>query len=423
MRKCLIISAYFPPMGGIGVQRILKFAKYLNGFGWNPLIASIPINSTKEVQDNTLLAELPKELKIFRPFYFDYRKIIPGEIAKLFRKFEQTYLFPDKYQIWNLFLRHRLKKIIDDNNIEIIYINVPPFSTIDITEFLGRNFHLPVILSFRDPFSFNNYYVLNPNPVQEKSAYIKEKKAFQFASKIVCVTPFQQKKYMEIFPEYKDKFALITNGFDEQDFCFSSPIEKKEHLQIGYSGSVSSLVPLKPVLEAIYEIYIKFKIRIVLNMATPNKKSKIRKIHPLCFSADLVDIKGFLPHHDSIDNLKQSDLLLLMFANDPSTEGSYPGKVFEYFKVGKPILLLHQKEGILSDLIKKTATGTTLDIDDHRSIVEYLLNAHKKWQNGILDYRPNEHEIEKFNYRNLTKKLANLFTELTLFAEIKGENK
>jgi glycosyltransferase involved in cell wall biosynthesis len=407
-----MISAYFSPLGGVGVQRILKFVKKLPNYNWNPIVVSIPIGSTKGTQDEKLLNKLPKNLKIYRPFYFDYRKIIPGEIAKLFKKKENKLLFPDKFQIWNYFLKRKLQKIIQDNNIEVIFINIPPFSTIDLTEFLSQNFHLPIALNFRDAFSFNNYYTLHSDSVRQERALAKEKKAFQFADKIICVTQYHHKKYIEIFPQFKGKFELITNGFDEQDFCFSPTFVKKEYMQIGYNGSVSSLVPLKPILDSIYEIYTKYQIKIVLNIATQNKKSKIRKIHPQCFDSGLVDFQGFLSHNASLNNINQTDLLLLMFANNTSTEGSYSGKVFEYFMIGKPILLLHRKNSVLAKLIKNTSTGVTINIDNHRSIIKYLLNAHKSWQNNKIAYNPNKHEIEKYNYNNLTQKLANLFNEL-----------
>jgi glycosyltransferase involved in cell wall biosynthesis len=415
MKNCLMISANFPPVGGVGVQRITKLVKNLPSLGWNPIVITVPTYSRKSTKDYSMMKELPENLEVHRPFYFDYRKIVPGDIAKLFKSWEKKYLFPDKYVIWNHFAFQCIKEITQKQKIDVAFVNIPPFSGLLLADKIKRTLNLPTIVNFRDPFSFNNYIRLEDREEERRRSVEIEKSVFPQLDRIICVTPYVIKRYGELFPNLKGKFELIPNGYDENDFSEidTSAPAKASGFSMGYNGSVSSLVPIEPLLNAIYEIYTTHNINITLNIASQNSQSKFEKKSPECFHAGLVNFKGFLPHRESLENLATSNVLAIMFANDPATIGAYPGKVFEYFRMNRPILLLNNRVSPLARLIvDKTKSGVAVNIDNQKEIIQAILNFYELWKSDKLTHAPDWSEIRKFEYGNLTQKLVEIFEDV-----------
>lgn len=415
MRNCLIISAFFPPIGGVAVQRITKFVKYLPDFGWNPIVITIPTWSSTMPRDPSMLTEIPSTIKVHRPFYFDYRRVIPGDIAKLIRPLTRKYLYPDRYRLWNFFALKFIRQLLTKEKIERVFVNLSPFSTLLLAFHIKKEFDIPVIINFRDPFSFNNYLILNKKSTEIQRALDIECHAFPVFDAIVCVTPYLQEKYQSLFPEIRNKFRLITNGFDESDFLNLNlnEIEDRESFSIGYNGSVSKLVPIEPLLEAIYKIYLKQGIKIKLNIASKDSIQKILARYQACEKYGLIQYKGFLPHKESLENLCESQIVAIMFENSQTTEGAYSGKIFEYLRLDKPILLLNNKTSHVAKLIQQTNTGTCVNIDNQDEIVAAILDYYQQWKNGQLKHEPNREEIRKFDYKNLTQQLVSIFEEIS----------
>jgi glycosyltransferase involved in cell wall biosynthesis len=413
MKNCLMISALFPPQGGVGVQRITKFVKYLPENGWNPIVITIPTWGNKVIKDKTMYKDLSNDLDIYREFYFDYRKIIPGEIAKLFRTLERKYFYPDKYVIWNHFVLKRIQKILVNRKIDLAFINVPPFSGLTLSVKLKQKFNIPVVLTIRDPFSLNQYNILNSNIEAAREAKLLEGKAFKASEKIILVTPNLLKIYYESFPKYFEKFSLITNGFDADDFKKVERVGRNNVFEIAYNGTFSSITPLKPLLDAIYHLFMKENIEIKLNIATNLPFKKLKKLHSGCVKKNLINYLGFLPHKECINNIMSSDLLVVTLVNSPATDFVLTGKALEYINSHKPILLINNDHSDVANLIKSTKTGSVVNIDDHTEIVSKIKYYYYNWKKNITDLEVNEVEIQKFNYRNLTKQLGEIFDGLT----------
>ena len=409
MKNCLMISGYFPPQGGVGVQRITKFVKYLPRYGWNPIVIATPKWGNKVIKDKTMYNDLSDNLEIYREFYFDYRKIIPGEIAKLFRPIERKYLYPDKYIIWNHFVLKRIGKIILRRKIELAFINVPPFSGLTLATQIKQLFNIPVVLTMRDPFSLNPYNILNKNLDVTQKAGLLEEKAFKESAKIVLAGPKHYEMYCKAFPKYSNKFCIITNGFDADDFNGFEHIGRNDVFTITYTGTFSRLAPLKPILDAIYHLHEKEKIAIKLNIATNLPLQKIKKLHPACVKENLINYLGFIPHKKCINLMMKSDLLVVTFINSPATEFSIPGKALEYINTGKPILLINNNHSDVANLIQRTQTGSVVNIDDHSTIVSKIRYYYRNWKENIDELEVNEEEVQKFNYVNLAKQLGDTF--------------
>jgi len=414
-KTCVIASANFPPIGGVGVQKVTKIVKNLSKLGWKPIVCTVPTFSRKSQKDESMLKELPEDLEIYRPFYFDYRKIIPGEIAKFFQPLEKKYLFPDKFVIWNHFAFKKIKEINQRRKIDAAFFNLTPFSGLLLAKKVKESLNIPTVVNFRDPFSFNNYIRLKNKSEKRKKALRIEENTFSVVDKIICATPYVLEKYQSLFPKFKEKFILIPNGYDENDFSdLNTEIETDNaNFVIGYNGSISRLVPIKPLFEAVNEIYKKHNIKIKVRIASKNSKSKFKEECPECFDNGLVEWLGFLPHKNSLKKMAKSNLLTLMFANNLASKGAYPGKVFEYFRLNRPILLLYNKNSDLAKLIvDKTQTGVAVNIDNINEIIATILDFYKQWENNKIIHKPSWNQIKKFEYRKLTEKIIKIFKEI-----------
>ena len=414
MKKVLIISAFFPPIGGVGVQRITKFVNYLPEHDWKPIVLTIPQKGHKLPIDKKMLEEIDPQIKIFRAFYFDYSKIIPGDIRKFLRSIFKNMEFPDKYKHWNYFAFKKIIKILSKKKIDLIIINSSPFSTIAIAKNIKEKFNIPIILNLRDPFSFNSYTVLKKIEKKKQKAIIYEKEYFPYIDKIACVTPYMVEQYKKILPMFKEKFMLITNGFDKKDFNSENLTEKNtEEFIIGYNGSFSKIVPLYPLLQAINSLNKNYGTKIKLSIATNKSLKKLIKQHEECYNNGYIDYFGFLTHKNSIKRLQKADILFVSFADTEATKGAYPVKVLEYLYCKKPILLLNNKHSIIAKLIQKTKTGFCVNINDQEEIEKTLLSLYNEWKiNGKIKYDPDYSEINKFDYRHIVKQLSDLMSEL-----------
>lgn len=414
MKKVLILHAYFPPFGGIAMQRVTNFVKSLNQFGWEPVVVTIPKWGEKGKKDYTMLDKIPSNVEVHRIFYFNYRKIVPGEIAKLFKPIEKKYLFPDVYVIWNYFAYKFIKKYLKQNKVDVAYVCVSPFSTLLLAHRIKQEFNIPVVADFRDAFSFGNYYILDQNQKEAKRAYNIEERVFNDFNAIIQVTPYNKARYEEIFPQFSQKIKLITNGFDDDDFK-NVPTNRKNNnkeFTLGYNGTFSRLVPLQPLLDAITTIYKQKKIKIRFSIATPTKINAIKSKNAFLFKEGLINYVGYLSHKESLLNLSACDAIIFIFASGPATKGAFSGKIFEYIRMNRPILFLNEKGSDASKIIEATRTGVTINIDNQDEIISTLLEMHNKWKEGKLGHSPDWNEINKYERRVLTQKLVEVFDEM-----------
>ncbi len=413
LKTVLILAVNFPPSGGVGVIRTVKFIKYLPAFGWQPLVVTLPAKATKRILDDTFLGEISPEIEIHRPYFLDYRKFIGGDLAKLLRPIFSRIFFPDKYVQWNrLAFNYIRDKVLPHQQIDLIYTSVGPHSTMLLAQRLKQSFDIPFVVDFRDPFSFRQYTLLDAKTSWQKRAEQVEGHVLKAADHVVNVSRTWQEKYEHMYPFITSKSSLIHNGYDEDDFKDLDSTVDNDVMTLGYNGTFSRLVPLEPIVSAITEIHQRHGISIRLNIATPIPPKKLTAQYPYCFEHNLIKHLGFLPHQESLNSLARSDSALLILNDLQATEGMLPAKTFEYLRMQLPILLLHRQNGFLSEIIDQTQTGLTVDINDHQAIVEVLLRLQRQWSQGKLSIDPEWNEIKKFDRRTLTKKLAKVFASV-----------
>lgn len=414
MKNVLVLAVSFPPTGGVGVIRTLKFIKYLPQFGYRTIVVTPPAG-TKHIQDDSLLKEVPGSTTIHRPPFVNYQNQLPKPIGKLFRAVEKRIYFPDNYARWNKSaLNYITQHIFPKEKIDLIYVSVGPYSTMLLAHALKQKYHIPTFIDFRDPFSFNQYALLDQKKTFIKKARIIEKKIFADLDHINNVSEIWKVKYEGLYPEIATKSSVIHNGYDEDDFTDlkNATKAKNEIFTIGYSGTFSRVVPMEPLLSAISQIHEHQAIPMRLSVATPIKKEKLRSRFSYAFKHNLVDYKGFLPHKLSLKNVYQADLSLLILNDIEATEGMLPAKTFEYLRIGNPILLLHRTHGFLAKILEKTKTGISVNIHDQNAVIQTLLMLYKEWQQDIPSVQPDINEIKKYERRYLTQQLSAIFDQL-----------
>ena len=251
MKTVLVLAVSFPPTGGIGVIRTLKFVKYLPTFGWKPVVVTLPAG-TKQIRDDSLSQEIPQDVAVHRPPFFDFRKHFPKPLAKIWRAYEKRAYFPDKYARWNTAAFQYIRKnIIGRQRIDMVYTSVGPHSTLSLAHKIRTTFGIPAFIDFRDPFSFSQYALLDAKSNYRIKAEAIEKKVFQDVDQINNVSRIWQQAYIDRYPEITSKASLIHNGYDEDDFTQLGSRKANDVFTIGYNGTYSRLVPIDPLMTAI----------------------------------------------------------------------------------------------------------------------------------------------------------------------------
>ena len=151
MKNILFISSYFPPAGGVGVQRISKFCKYLSRMGYKPFVLTPPAWSVRRDRDESMLAELPANLEQINPGFIDVRRFIPGEIAKYLSTWQRDHFFPDMMIQWVNRVKKQVVALIKEKQIDVVYITLPHFSLLEFVAEIKAHSCVPVILDMRDP--------------------------------------------------------------------------------------------------------------------------------------------------------------------------------------------------------------------------------------------------------------------------------
>ena len=426
MKKVLIITYYWPPAGGAGVQRALKFVKYLPQFGWQPIVLTVQ-NPDSPVEDKSLAADIPNECKVYKtkslePFEI-YKKFIgksknkkiPADVllkkenASIKEKLAQwiriNLFIPDAKIGWKYFAVKEGINIVNKENIDIIFSTSPPQTAGLIARSIAEKTNKKWIADFRDPWMEIVYY-----QNIKRSAFTKffdaklEEKVLSSADGIVSIS----KGLIDLLKtKANNKFCLIPNGYDESDFEEIQQ-EKNTEFTIAYTGSMSDNRVPYPLLQAlkriIYNDGIKdIKLRIV-GRATPRLTGLINKEG----LGNYFIFTSFLPHKESTKILQGSDALLLVIDDVPDNEGFLTGKIFEYLGCKKPVFAIGPVNGDANKILQETNSGEMVDYKDNEGAYRLLKQLYEDWKTNTSRFT---FKVEQFSRKNLTKKLVQVFEE------------
>jgi glycosyltransferase involved in cell wall biosynthesis len=433
LKKVLIISYYWPPSGGSGVQRWLKFVKYFREFGIEPIVLTIdPAFATFPNRDYSLLEEIPEGIEIHTtqassPFEL-YKKVrkkdapqagFSGEkktglVDKAMRFIRGNFFIPDARIGWNKFALEKAKELIQLHNIDSIVTTSPPHSTQLIGLELKRMFNLHWLADLRDPWT-EIYYnqELFRTSFAKKKDYKLEQLCLKNANKIVVVSEDIKRHFGGNRKEILEKIHVIPNGFDETDFTNNlgqknvTPNSNSgnnlgynsSNKTISYVGNLGEQYPVEGFLKAFSEIVKKdntWKLQFVGNCHN-GVKTLVEKLN---LSKSVVFVP-YVNHSEAIDFMIKARILLLIIPEIENNKGILTGKLFEYLATGNPILNIGPKDGDAATILKENAVSITLYPSEKQEIIDFILNSSPT-------NTPSNLSEHKFSRRNLTKEIARL---------------
>ncbi len=417
MRRVLFLSYNFPPMGGGGVQRTVKFIKYLPNFGWEAVVIAAE-DKTYWARDETLLDDIHKStiIKRYRPlsprfFYSVLEKLISREFSK---KVMENVFIPDSRIIWAISAFFYGLWAIKKHGIKLIYSTSPPHSVHLAALLLKKITGLQWVSDFRDPWTINYHH--NPRNSLVKWFHVQmESKVFKNADRVICITEEVRGKYCDDLDIDPERLVTIYNGYDPDDFVGIEVSENNsKKVVIAHSGSLYS------------NIYPKIFFLALARCLRDNPSLRERlvvKFLGIMDSEIIAEIKdslednavflGYLNHQNATVEIVSSDCNLITIPFNNKLSYNVPGKLFEYMATGRPILAV-VPPGEVANLVKLTKTGIVICENDPEKLSDKIREAvfeiEKMKREGT--FSPDVEVIKQFERRNETKKLCGLFDEL-----------
>jgi len=431
MRRVLIISYYWPPSGGSGVQRWVKFAKYLPSEGWEPVIYA-PLNPEYPVLDETMGKELPDSLEVIRrPImepYAMYRKLmgkgastdmkVVTEISSGKKTLKQrlslwirgNVFIPDPRVGWVRPSVKFLKKYLKEHPVEAIVTTGPPQSMHLIGLKLHKATGIPWIPDFRDPWT--KMYYLKHLPLSAaswKKLYKQEQSVLDNCSTVLAVTPLVQEDFAA---RTKTKVACITNGFDEEDF--EGPAPKADgNFNVTHTGLFASDGNPLGLWEVLGEMARKdpeFKKALRIRLAGRVDREILNAIGEKGLGENIVNL-GYCSHNQAIEEQRAASILILPLRHDPDYRPILPGKLFEYLASRRPVLGIGQEDGAMARVLTSAQAGVTADWDNLEAMRTFLEDAWKQHQEG--EVAQTQGNIGQYTRRAITHELAALLANVT----------
>lgn len=430
-KRVLILTYYWPPSGGSGVQRWLKFAKYLPEFGWEPIIYTAE-NPEYPVIDTSLEAEVPEGLTvlkqpIFEPYDFYKKfmgqkkseKIQTGFITdkkltfkeKLARFIRGNFFIPDARILWVRPSVAFLSKWIKENPVDVIISTSPPQSIHLIGLTLKKMTGLPWMADFRDPWTRVFYFdELRLTPVSGRKHLRLEKQVLSSADKVLVTSRDLATDFKSL---YNRDYSLLTNGFDKEVLGHEAPTSPDPEFVISHIGSfmptmnhLALWTALKEIWEEIPGFRDDFRLRLI-GKVDQSVKAAITSAG-LEGNLELVD---YVPHAEVIKLQQRSQVLLLSLPKAPNADLVVPGKLFEYMASGRPVLCLSYPGGHPESIVESTQCGRVASFEDKEKIKEIVLKYYQAYKGEGL--KSKSIGIEKYSRRGLTQSLSEILFEIS----------
>lgn len=443
MKRLLIITYYWPPTGGSGVQRWVKFSKYLPEFGWQPVVYT-PENPEQLARDESLLADIPAcaevvKTRILEPYEL-YRRLTGGKkgegevnpVNAQQKNWKQRLslwvrgncFVPDPRIGWVRPSVRFLKKYLAEHPVDAVVTTGPPHSVHLIGLGLKKALGLRWIADFRDPWTEMFYYKhLGLGPAADRRHHRLEQAVLDGADAVISVSP-------PVAADFRAKtqtpVVLITNGFDEDDFAeagepssgapgvqfFPDPENGSEKIldtpapqrprtkvrlvHTGLFAADGNPINLWDALAERCAADPVFRERLQIRLAGKVDAAVTEAVRARGLGGNLVEL-GYLPHDETVREQRAADFLLLPLRREPEYAKVLPGKIFEYLAARRPVLGIGQEDGAAAAVLRDAAAGQMFDWDKKDELLAFLDAEH-----------PQTEGIEKYTRRALTAQLAEL---------------
>ncbi len=424
MKRLLIVTYYWIPSGGAGVQRWVKFVKYLREFGWEPIVYA-PENPEYPSEDFSFEKDIPDDVEILkRPIWEPYdiyrkltgkkgEKINAGFISenrklgwkdKLSIWIRGNFLIPDPRRFWVKPSVKFLTNYLKENPVDAVITTGPPHSMHLIGLGLKKRFpDIPWVADFRDPWTNIDFYAdLNLIFLADKIHHKLERKVIQTADCVLVVSSDMSREYQVLNPK---RIEIVTNGYDTDDVEITT-IEPDKKFSLSHIGTLNAARNPKTLWKALGELSIanvEFSQDLQINLIGKTDFSVIEDVENHGLTANLNKI-DYVSHSEAVSLQKSSQVLLLLINNSANAKGILTGKFFEYLAAQRPILAIGPTDGDVAKVLQETNAGVIVDFEDEAKTKEVIKNFYNKFKSGNLEISSNS--IEKYSRKALTKQLT-----------------
>ncbi len=432
MRRVLLVTYFFPPLGGGGVLRPLKLAKYLPEFGWAPHVLTVR-DGFWSATDETPLAELGTEVRIHRT-----RMVIPGRFVKRAlgrgnapqapgthgeeraglaerakRVFRTIAYVPDEFIGWLPFALREGTRIVAREGIEAVISTSPPHTAHLVGRAIARRAGLPWIADFRDGWTRDPGF-RHGHGLRGWVEGSLERSVVASASRIVAVTEGSRRAFLTDHPFLEpSRIDLITNGFDPDDYAagmLPASLEPEEgRFRVVYTGGFFAHQSPRAFCEALGKLE-SAGVRLEAIFAG-TEQAVVHAEAERAGVSGVVRTVGYLASRDACALQHSADALLLLLADRPGSEDVYPGKIFQYLGAGRPILAM-VPEGAAADLVRKTGGGIVVGPSDASSAARALIEMVRAKEAGQRIPGASPELLTCFTRREIARRFATLLEEV-----------
>ena len=406
-------------MGLSGVQRTLKFVKYMKNYNWEPTVLTAA-NTGYYAHDNYLLKEAEEaKINIVRVGGRDINSILakkgtikmpPEFIRKILSRLNYTFFVPDNKKGWAKKAIKTAHKILSEEKYNLIFVSAPPFSAINIAVKLKKEFNIPLVVDYRDLW-YGNQFAFYPTPIHKFLNKRMEYKALKVTELVIATNRRMKEKLLNHFKflTFEDVY-IIPHGFDPADFN-ELHIDKKpnEKMRLTYSGMFYEFITPKYFLNAFKQLSIErpdvtanIELQFIGHFRNENKKL-IKKLKLQEFVIEF----GYLDHKEALSKVMSSDVLWMMVGYARNVDTHSSGKLYEYFGTRKPILVSVPDGALKASATEYKASFITKP-DDINEIKETILRIYELYVKGALPI-PDEEFVEKHRRDFLSELLTKQF--------------
>ena len=426
-KKVLIFTYYWPPAGGVAVQRFLKFSKFLPEFGWEPIIITVE-NGSYPYYDESLVKEISPSLRVYRTKTFEpfeLYNLIRGKKGKtmpvvsvgshqrktVFQRISEyvraNFFIPDARKGWVPYAVKQAEEILKHEKIDAIITTGPPHSAHLIGLELKRKHTLKWLADLRDPWTGIFYNRLLPRTEASKRKDEElETQVLKTADQITVISPGMKKQ----FESRAKNIEVIFNGYDEEDFNQQSKTTDRNKFIIRYVGNLmvsQNVEKLWAALQQMRKTNFDFQLEFI-GRVDADVKASIEKAG----LNDVVAYRDFTEHKIAVQLTKEASLLLFIIPDVEDSRLIMTGKLFEYMASGSEILAIGPVDGDAAEVLKIAGKKMMVDYNDQGSIQGQLEQAADYYLKNSTAFKYPANRFEAFSRRKQTEALVGLLNSI-----------